>query len=498
MPHLMAHPVTLSKTKLLAYLQCPRKLWLEQYSPELEDEDAIDAAAIETGRVVGALAREVYGENGGHHVSGERGLRAAINATAELLAAGGDEPIFEATFDYDGLTFQVDVLERAGTAPRLVEVKSATRVKDHYLPDVAIQAWALAELGIPVSQVLLAHVDGDFVYAGDGNYAGLFTSVDLTESAAALFAQMPALVEATRTTLQALDEPEVAIGEHCRTPYICPFFAHCAPEQGEYPVMALGGSTKTLYSLLQEGYTDLREVPRDRLGDERQRRIQTQTQLGQVFVGAELRERVRALPRPRYYLDFETIAFAIPIWKDTRPYEPLPFQWSVHVDDGGADESAAGLTHTAFLGLSGEPPMRECAETLIETLGRNGPIVVYSGYEQRVVDALRERYPDLASSLVAIRERLVDLLPLVKAHYYAPAMRGSWSLKAVVPTVAAELDYDSLTEVRDGGAAQAAYLEAIAPGTTPARREQLRGALLEYCRYDTLSLFKLVEFFSRP
>lgn len=497
MPQLMAHPVTLSKTKLLAYLQCPRKLWLEQYSPELEDEEAIDVAAIETGRAVGAQAREVFGNGAGYRISGERGLRAAIGATAELLAAGGEEPIFEATFDLEGLTFQVDVLERAGGTRRLVEVKSSTRVKDHYLHDVAIQTWALAELGLPVSRAVLAHIDAEFVYAGDGDYSGLFKAVDLTESATALFATMPELVEATRKTLQALDEPRVEIGAHCRTPYICPFFAHCAPEQGEYPVTALGGATDALYTLLREGYRDLREVPAERL-DARQQRIQAQSQNGQAYLGPELVELVRSLPYPRRYLDFETIARAIPIWENTRPYEALPFQWSVHTEEAGTDGAANGLTHAAFLSLDADPPMRECAETLIATVGDEGPVVVYSGHEQRVLDALAARFPDLAGALAAIRGRLVDLLPHVKAHYYAPAMRGSWSLKAVLPTVAADLDYESLGEVSDGAQAQAAYLEAIDPATSNERREGLRAALLDYCRCDTLALRALVTYFAKP
>jgi hypothetical protein len=493
----VAHPVTLSKTKLLAYAQCPRKLWLAQYSPELEDEDSIDDAALETGRVVGAKAREVYGRGGGFTIAGERGLRAAISATSELLAAGGSEPIFEATFDYAGLTVQIDVLDRSGTAARIIEVKSSTRVKDHYLLDCAIQAWTLAQLGSPGAAVALAHINSEFVYAGDEDYSGLFVEHDLTASAQARFAAIPGLVANARATLEALDEPEIPIGEHCNSPYVCPFFAHCAPQQGAYPVTALGGLKKDLCALLREGYTDVRDVPEDRLLNERQRRILRQAKLGRAQIDAELREFVRALPRPRYYLDFETIAFAIPIWKGTRPYEALPFQWSVHIDDAGADEASGGLGHASFLSLSGEPPMRQCAELLIETLGATGPVVVYSGYEKRVLGDLIERYPDLAAPLAAIRERLVDLLPILKAHYYDPAMQGSWSIKALLPTVAPHLDYAALGTVQDGSDAQAAYLEAIKPSTTPQRREQLRHDLLEYCRYDTLAMVELVAHFSK-
>ncbi|HUQ53003.1 MAG TPA: DUF2779 domain-containing protein, partial [Gammaproteobacteria bacterium] len=99
--------------------------------------------------------------------------------------------------------------------------------------------------------------------------------------------------------------------------------------------------------------------------------------------------------------------------------------------------------------------------------------------------------------LEALDARIVDLHPPTRRHYYHPAMQGSWSIKAVLPTVAPDLSYGALGEVRDGLAAQSAYLEAIKPGTTDARRAALRRALLDYCRQDTLALVKLVEFFGR-
>jgi hypothetical protein len=493
----MAHPVTLSKTKLLDYAQCPRRLWLGQYRPELEEETPAERAAVATGLEVGAKAREVYGHGGGHYVTGERGLRAATVATRELLAAGGDEPIFEATFDYAGLTMRVDVLDRSHAALRIVEVKSSTAVKEHHVTDCAIQAWVLTELGIPVSRVVLAHVNDAFIYAGDGDYSGLFVEEDVTAAAREGFDALGTLVEKARATLEAHEEPAIAIGEQCNKPYACPFFAHCAPAQGEYPVTALGGLKARLYALMREGYRDVRDVPEARLANELEMRVVRQTKLGRAYVGAELRDAASALPRPRYYLDFETIAFAIPIWQGTRPYEALPFQWSVHIDDAGADESSGGLGHAAFLSLSGEPPMRACAETLIETLGRSGPVVVYSSYEKRVLNELIARFPDLAAPLAAIVKRLVDLLPLVKAHYYHPDMRGSWSLKAVARAVSSALDYERLGEVRDGETAQTAYLEAIQPMTALERRERLRRDLLEYCRHDTFALVELVAHFAR-
>ena len=257
-------------------------------------------------------------------------------------------------------------------------------------------------------------------------------------------------------------------------------------------MLGLGGNKERLFELMHAGYGDVRDVPETELESDTQRRIWQQSRLGEPYVGAELRELVRSLPFPRYYLDFETLAPAVPIFAGTRPFEALPFQWSCHIET-----ALKQLAHAEFLDLSFAPPMRELAERLLATLGSAGPILVYTPYERRVIQSLATRYADLAAPLVALAERIVDLHPPTRRYYYHPDMQGSWSIKAVLPTVAPELSYSALGAVRDGLAAQNAYVEAIAPATSVARRAALRQALLDYCRQDTLALARLVEFFAK-
>ena len=489
----MRAPIALSKTKLLCLKQCRRRLWLETYQPEILPEPSAEKATLlATGNAVGEIARRLYGRGTGHLVSFERGLRAAIDATRALVDAGGREPIFEATFDHDGVNVRVDVLDRSEPQPKLIEVKSSAHVKDHYLDDCAIQAWALTQNGLAPRAVVVATVDPQFVYPGGGRYEGLLVETDVTQPVQERLNAVDALVVAARSTLAELDEPAVAVGTHCGAPYECDFYAHCAPPAGQFPVLGLGGSKEKLFELMHAGFRDLRDVPESALTNDTQRLIWQQTRSGQAHLGAELRELARGLAYPRYYLDFETVNPAVPIFAGTRPFEALPFQWSCHI------EPAAGkLEHAEFLSLSTEPPMRQLAESLVATLGAAGPILIYTPYERRVLAELAARYPDLAAPLAALAPRLVDLHPPTRRHYYHPAMQGSWSLKAVLPTVAPDLQYSALGEVRDGLAAQTAYLEAVAAHTSDARRAALRRALLDYCRQDTLALVRLVEFFGR-
>ena len=177
----------------------------------------------------------------------------------------------------------------------------------------------------------------------------------------------------------------------------------------------------------------------------------------------------------------------MPLWPGTRPYQQIPFQFSVHHlnRDGRA-------THQAFLDLSGQNPAQAFAQALIAACGERGPVFVYNAaFERTRIRELAGRYPALAPALHAINARIVDLLPIARAHYYHPSQQGSWSIKAVLPALCPDLGYDALDGVQDGGAAQQAYLEAIAPDTTAARKAELERQLLAYCHLDTWGMVRL-------
>lgn len=183
--------------------------------------------------------------------------------------------------------------------------------------------------------------------------------------------------------------------------------------------------------------------------------------------------------------------FAVPIWEGTRPYQALPFQWSCHIELASGD-----LQHEAYLDTDGNSPMRACAESLIEVIGKEGPIFAYGSYEKTVLNALIAHYPDLAEELHKLTDRLVDLLPIMRRTYYHPDMLGSWSIKNVLPTVAPHLNYGSLGDVQDGSAAGTAYLQIIKSETDAAERQRLVRNLLAYCEHDTLAMIELVKYLS--
>jgi len=477
--------------------QCPKLLWVSANEPERivfgKDVQRIFAMGHQAGRAARGLHPEGVLIGGAERGRLERGeLRVALAETSDLLARTDDDlTLFEATFEHDGVLVRSDLLFREHGRIRFSEVKASTEVKKYHPEDAAIQAWVMQASGVPVEKVFLSHVDNSFVYPGGGKYAGLFRDEDITDKVRALMPLVPAWVSQAR---EVLDDqmPNVPVGPRCRDPHVCPLLDWCRECDGDAHVGYLPGGLKLVGQLQDGGYVRLRDVPVDRLRSDVQLRVLEATVNGRPTIDPAIRAELRAIGYPRYYFDFETINFAVPIWAGTRPWEQLPRQYSCHIQEAPGRD----IHHVEFLDMSGEPPMRACAEKLLGHLGNRGPVIVYhQTFEKTILKQLAARFPDLAERLNAVNARVVDLLPIVKRNYYHPDMRGSWSLKAVLPTVAPDLDYASFDEVHDGAEAQSAYDEAIDPETSSERRAKIRRGLLDYCERDTLAMVRIVERF---
>lgn len=494
---------TLSKTKLLAYLQCPKRLWLEIHRKELRADSLATEAGFVEGNRVGDMARQIYDpESTGELIDVKTaGLTAAFSRSNELLASA--TPIFEAGFSAEGAMAFADVMlpvRKAGKQGwRMIEVKSSTGVKDYHRDDIAIQAFIARSAGVALTGIALAHIDSAWVYPGGGNYQGLLVENDLTEEAFGRAEEVQGWIAGTQVIANKRKEPVKQTGGHCDRPYACGFLAHCQAQepQAQYPVNWLPRiQAKALKARIKEDcVNDLRHVPDDLLND-RQLRVKKHTLSNTVFFDAAgAAADMAAHKLPAYFLDFETIQFAVPIWKGTRPYQQIPFQFSVH-----RLARTGRLDQQSFLDLSGQDPSRRFADSLITHCGRQGPVFVYNaGFETARIRELAGRFPSLAPSLLAINARVVDLLRVAEQRYYHPSQQGSWSIKKVLPAVAPELRYADLEGVQDGGMAMKAFLEAISAVTTSLRRAQIEKQLLSYCGLDTYAMVRLWEFFSaRP
>lgn len=488
----------LSKSKLIAYRQCPKRLWLEVHHPELRKDSAATQASYKTGNIVGNMARQIYDPNDkGVLLDAKReGFDVVFKRSAELLTT--NRPLFEAGFVADGALAFADVMlpgKKGGKRVwRMVEVKSSTSVKDYHRDDVAIQSFIARSAGVPLVSIALAHIDSKWIYPGDGDYRGLLKECDLTPEAFGREGEVKEWIATAQKIAIKKVEPKIDTGNQCSAPFECGFIAYCQSKepQAEYPVYWLPSiGTNALKEYIAENpVLDLRDTP-DNLLNELQQRVKKHSISGKTyFDSAGAAAALNAHKLPAYFLDFETIQFAVPIWKGTRPYQQIPFQFSLHTLGGKGK-----LEAWSFLDLSGNDPSRSFAESLISVCGKSGPIFVYNaGFEGARIKELAERFSKLSPDLLAIKERLVDLHPITKENYYHPSQHGSWSIKAVLPVVSPDLSYDMLEGVQNGGMAMESYLEAIHPDATAERQAEIRKQLIAYCLLDTFAMVRLWQF----
>ncbi len=487
-----------SKSKLLALRQCPKRLWLEIHSPDLREDSDATEASYQVGYEVGDIARRIYDPKAlGALIDPQvEGFAQAFARSTDLLKA--KNPIFEAGFSANGAMAFADVLLPSTVGKdgwRMVEVKSSTSVKDYHRDDIAVQAFVARSAGVDLQSIALAHIDSSWTYPGDSDYRGLLVEEDLTAEAFARGDEVLGWIGQAQAIVANPSEPPVKTGAHCDTPYSCGFHTYCSKDEpkAEYPVEWLPRiSSKKLLELADQGIHDLRNVD-DNLLNAKQRLVKTHTLANEVFFDATGAAADLAHHGfPSYFLDFETIQFAVPIWKGTRPYQQIPFQFSLHTltADGKC-------TPSAFLELYGNDPSEPFAKALLAACGDHGPVYVYNaGFETARIKELADRFPDLSASLLAINLRVVDLLPVARERYYHPSQQGSWSIKKVLPAVVPELRYDALEGVQDGGMAMNAFKEAIHPATTAERKSQIEQQLLAYCQLDTYAMVRLWQVFS--
>ena len=493
-------PITLSKSKLLLYLQCHRRLWLEINSQVPRQESAETLANFAVGNQVGEIARQIYDPAGkGTFLDRDAmGYEAAFASTPPLLSSS--QPIFEAGFKAEGAQVFADVMlpvKKGGKrAWRMVEVKSSSSVKDYHRDDAAIQSFVTRRAGVPLASIAVAHIDLSWVYRGGGDYSGLLKEVDLTGEAFTREDEVIQWIAGAKKVVKKRLEPVVTTGQRCIKPYPCSFLEYCQSKepQAKHPVQWLPSvQTKALKAAIVDGgLTEIRDVPDDLL-NEIQLRVKKHTLSKKVYFDAKgAATDLAQYKLPAYFLDFETINPAVPMRKGTKPFQQIPFQFSVHI------LSRAGtLKKAGFLDLSGKDPSKPLAEALISACGLSGPVFAYkASFEKKCIADLAARFSRLRTALLAINARMVDLLPVAQQHYYHPSQQGSWSIKCVLPALVPELSYGKLDEVQDGGAAQRAFLEAIDRKTSAGRLAVIHKRLTDYCCLDTYAMVRLWQAFS--
>src|SRR5881296_2674814 len=477
----------LSKSRFTSGLQCHKKLWWEVHerdAPELQPDKVLQDL-FDQGRQVGEAARARY--PGGvlidlpHNAGAER-----VAATRRALDEGAPA-VFEATFIADGTFVAIDVLEKAGDGYRLIEVKSSTSQKDEHIADVAIQARVAAACGVKITAAEVLHLNKEFRNPASGD---LFARSDVTGAVAAFLPQVPDEIERQREML-AGPLPDVPIGLHCFEPRDCPFIGRCWPETPSHIRHLAGVGPKKTAAYLARGITSTADLPaREKLNFTQRRQLKAMAE-NRLIVEPTLPRELEPfiVPSRLGFLDFETIARAIPVWPGMAPWQQAAAQFSYH-----ERQPDGTYTHAAFLAEGPQDARPKLAAAMVRATANAERVVMYTPFEKTRIRELQRAVPELAAELVALEAKLIDLHPVVKNCVYHPDFRGSFSLKYVLTPLVPELTYDDLVIV-DGRVAsvEIARLLFVAHKIPRHERDRVRQDLLNYCERDTWAMVRLVE-----
>jgi len=477
----------LSKSKYIAGLQCPKLLWTQINQPEgIPEPDTITQYIFDQGHLVGEYAKKLF--PGGIDIQHDD-FMGNIVTTKKLLAER--KPLFEAGILSGRIYCRLDILNPASEDEwDIVEIKSSTSVKDVHVDDVSFQKFCCGKAGLEIRSCKLGFMNKQYVKNGEIDPKGLFILEDIStqveESSEGIEERVSNLLE----VISNKTCPGVSIGQHCLAPYECPLRMECWGFLPENSVFDLRGGKTRQFSLYEQGILSIKDIPDD-IPLSRQQQIQKKCVMtGDVHVEKkEIRQFLNKLKYPLYYLDFETFGPAIPVYDGTRPYQDMPFQFSLHVVESEESEPV----HHSFLAGGIEDPRPQILRELQRLLGSEGSIIAYNaGFEEGVLKELVEAFPEYTDWLEGILTRMVDLLfPFTNFHYYNASQKDTASLKKVLPAVTGK-GYQEMG-IGAGMDASIAYGRIMYGNAAEEEIAKVRADLLKYCKLDTEGMIWVVD-----
>jgi len=479
----------ISKTKYLDGVKCPKLLWYKyNHKEDIPKVDAARQALMDQGRMVGELAHALFPSG----MLIQRDYMPNKQAERSLEAAGLRKPLFEAGFVFKQAYALADILNPvAKDTWDLIEVKATGRVKDEHFRDVAFQKYTYEGAGLKIRKCYLMYINNQYVRKGKIDPEKLFAKEDITKQCDELVPEIEENLADILKVIQRQDAPPVKVGPHCDKPYPCLLEDICwdfLPPKDD--IFCLYSGTKKAYQLLERGILRITDVKADiALSHKQNIQVSCHKACAPHIDKKGICSFLDTLKYPLYFLDFETINPAIPAYDNTRPFEAIPFQYSLYIVKA---KGAKPECHS-YLAPGDKDPRPEILKQLKALLGNSGSIVAYNAtFEKTTLRHASEAYSEYQGWVASLEERIVDLLtPFRNFCYYHPDQAGSASLKKVLP-VMTKSNYAGM-EIADGNMASVEYCHVTFGKVEEGKRQRVRAALEKYCDLDTKGMVEIVD-----
>lgn len=476
-------PELFTKTDYKNSLKCGCYLWMAKKKPDLlPSPSASDLSREVEGNKVDVLAKQLY--PGGTEIKtfNEKGWQ-----ETEMLIQAKTKTLFQPTIvTPNGLTCRADILtyDADAKAYEIREVKSSTSVRPKDIEDVAFQRICFEEAGIPVSRTFLIHINSDYVKHGAIDPEQFFITVDISKEVDEAIDETKAAIAHARKYLEYDEWPDRHIIESCPKPKSCEYLKYYLHGVSDHQALTRDLSPKFVIELLKRDIVALESLDKKFV-----------TGLGyapeEKFIDhAAIRSELKELEYPLYFLDYETYSSPIPPFDGTRPWQAIPFQYSLYIQK----TQNATLEHREFIATENKNPITDLAKQLEEDIGDRGSVVVWNAaFEATRNKEIRKDHPEYAAAMESINARMFDLMVIFRKKLYTQhEFYRSYSIKNILPVLVPELSYKELA-IQEGGTASISW-PILIDGETPApQRDELKKNMLLYCGLDTLAMVRILE-----
>ena len=456
----------------------------------MDELSKMQKSIFKRGTNVGELAQQLFP---GGEIAAEGdppNYEKAILKTKNLIDSGG-KIIYEAAFLFDEVLSIADIVVLENDGIKVYEVKSSTSISETYLNDAALQYYVISNLGFKVKDFSIIYINNQYVRRGELDLQELFITESVLEFILPLQKSVEENVERFKKVLAKKKIPDIDIGEYCYNPYTCGFFNYCRKHIPEDSIFDFSGMHLTKkYELYREGIVSLNDVPDDYpLNKNNRLQLDVYKSNKPVIDKKAIKNFLSDLNYPLYFTDFETFQPAVPLFDNSKPYQQIPFQYSVFLKEKKASETK----HFEFLAEPGIDPRKKFIENLMKDVKGKDDVLVYNKtFEITRLNEIARDFPEYADEIEKLILRIKDLMvPFQKKYYYAPELKGSYSIKAVLPALVPELSYDEL-EINEGGLASIAY-ESLQTESDLMVIAETKQQLLDYCKLDTFGMVKILE-----
>ena len=486
--------MTLSKSDYLLFLKHPAWLWLKKHDkaklPEVDDNQQ---ATFDAGHLFEKYAEKLFecivtvGFNENHYdeyLSMPQRTKVALYERVTTIS--------QARFEKDNLTCICDILVKVGANIfDLYEIKSSTKVKPEHEFDLAFQMVVLESCGYKVNNIFVIHVNNAFVRNGAIDAKLLTTITDVTEKVKAKREETITNIQKALQIMNSSVMPDISLS------------------------LARGDVVKEWLNIYRglttvepESIYDLCSATKDTIGKlevlkikrlidihdefpltEKQRLQVLATKNGEEIIDRmKIKQFLETLIFPLYFLDYETLASIVPYFDELRPYQQLPFQYSLHM----LDKPHGNLIQYTYLHKQNSNPAQDLSKSLQLHIGDKGSVLAWNAsFEKSCNVSMGKLLPEFKSFYADLNNRVVDLMiPFSSSWYVHKDFGGSASIKKVLPVLVTELSYKELG-IHDGASAQRLWMEAVLDGKRDGEKEQILGDLEKYCKLDTLAMVEI-------